>query len=129
MVLCGRVTLYVMPLHTCPTCGAISDQRYCERHRNQGRDLAKHQRFARAVLKRDGHRCTKCGSTDNLRAAHIIPFAAMLNPERDGYDPANGRTLCERCDLEADPNAAPTRGKRPPTKRQRNPRRPIPRLV
>jgi 5-methylcytosine-specific restriction endonuclease McrA len=42
---------------------------------------------------RDGHRCVKCGSTQNLDADHI------RRPEDGGhrYDLSNTQTLCRRC--------------------------------
>ena len=47
------------------------------------------------ILERDGYRCTVCGSTDHLEAAHI-------NHNRDypGYNtPENGRILDTYCHL------------------------------
>lgn len=49
----------------------------------------------RQILERDGYRCTVCGSTDHLEAAHI-------NHNRDypGYNtPENGRVLDSYCHL------------------------------
>lgn len=49
----------------------------------------------RQILERDGYRCTVCGSTDHLEAAHI-------NHNRDypGYNsPDNGVTLDPYCHL------------------------------
>jgi 5-methylcytosine-specific restriction endonuclease McrA len=47
-----------------------------------------------AVLARDGHKCVRCGSTQNLEVDHIVPVA------RGGRHTAeNGRTLCRPCHL------------------------------
>jgi 5-methylcytosine-specific restriction endonuclease McrA len=49
-------------------------------------------RFAKAVLARDHHRCTACGSTEQLEAHHVIPL-------HHGGDNrvSNGVTLCKSC--------------------------------
>jgi len=50
--------------------------------------------FHRAVLERDGHRCRKCGSDENLCVHHVLDF--MGYPElRCEVD--NGITLCRTC--------------------------------
>jgi len=64
-------------------------------HWSWNRDLPAHKRFARAVKKRDGHRCTKvtngsrCTVTEGLVAHHLVPLAA-----EGGHNPSNGVTLC-----------------------------------
>lgn len=65
--------------------------------RNPDRDLAEHQRFARAVKKRDGYRCTRCGSTHHIVAHHRTPLS-----QGGTNDPANGETLCQLHHKEAD---------------------------
>lgn len=46
-----------------------------------------------AVLRRDGHRCQRCGATGvPLEAAHITPDA-----EGGSYTPDNLRALCVPC--------------------------------
>lgn len=57
-------------------------------------------RFARAVKRRDHHACVLCGSTDDVRAAHIVPLH-----KGGSNDPANGRTLCRYHDKASDPHA------------------------
>lgn len=47
------------------------------------------------ILKRDGYKCTKCGSTDHLEAAH---FDHTKNDFYDNTD--NGTTLCTLHHLE-----------------------------
>jgi 5-methylcytosine-specific restriction endonuclease McrA len=46
------------------------------------------------VLERDGNKCTKCGSLDNLHCHHILPVAVepLLSADID-----NCTTLCEQC--------------------------------
>lgn len=76
-------------------------------HRSQGRDSWKQERFRRAVLERDGHRCQEpqpdgsiCGRTQDLRACHLIAFVLTRN-----YDVDNGITRCAECDRATDTNA------------------------
>jgi hypothetical protein len=45
-----------------------------------------------AVFKRDGDRCLKCGSMDNLSLDHITPLASGGDNSTD-----NLQTLCKRC--------------------------------
>jgi 5-methylcytosine-specific restriction endonuclease McrA len=50
--------------------------------------------WKKAVLERDGHRCTQCGSTERLAVHHLAPWANA--PElRCQVD--NGVTLCVHC--------------------------------
>ena len=45
-----------------------------------------------AVFMRDGHRCLRCGATENLSIDHIVPRS------KGGFhDPENLQTLCLRC--------------------------------
>jgi 5-methylcytosine-specific restriction endonuclease McrA len=100
--------------YTCSVCGRITDEQQCPDHRpakpsrhwSKNRSSRKQQNFRVAVLKRDGHRCRRCGSTKDLRACHWpIPFRAFPKDDPAAYDPANGRTLCESCDRATDPYA------------------------
>lgn len=54
------------------------------------------KRFRATVLRRDDHRCQKCGYHDptgmSLEADHIINHA-----QGGTDDPDNGQTLCKRC--------------------------------
>jgi 5-methylcytosine-specific restriction endonuclease McrA len=59
------------------------------------RDTTQQGEFRRAVLERDKHRCTRCGSTWKLVAHHVKP----------GYDVSCGVTLCGRCHGIVDRNA------------------------
>jgi 5-methylcytosine-specific restriction endonuclease McrA len=96
--------------YTCTVCGTITDRPQCAAHRadttrrSHQRDGARHMRFQRAVLKRDGHRCQRCGATTDLRACHHPPLAAYLDPNH-AYNPRNGITLCGNCDRATDPHA------------------------
>lgn len=71
------------------------------------RRLTEFRKWAKSVRERDG-RCTVCGTTDNLEAHHIEPFAALVHAHRlhdtDAargcaplWDVSNGETLCQRC--------------------------------
>ena len=46
----------------------------------------------RFIKNRDGHRCKKCGSTNNLEIDHIIPISKGGKSSSD-----NLQTLCHRC--------------------------------
>lgn len=46
----------------------------------------------RNTFKRDGYKCTRCGSKQNLEADHIIPFS-----EGGITHISNMRTLCSKC--------------------------------
>jgi hypothetical protein len=59
------------------------------------RDTAAHNRFARAVKKRDGYACRRCGATEDLKAHHVRP----------GYDVGAGITVCGACHRAIDPHA------------------------
>jgi len=58
------------------------------------RKSAGHKRWRRLVLQRDGHKCVRCGVTENLHVDHIKPF--ISHPELR-LDINNGRTLCANC--------------------------------
>lgn len=53
--------------------------------------------WRKAVLKRDKHRCQKCGSRLNLHVHHILPFSKY--PELR-FETTNGITLCVSCHIE-----------------------------
>lgn len=99
-------------LHTCTVCGVISDMTRCPRHRTEvyrpdspwkwQHDRAAQKRFRRAVLKRDGNRCTHCGATEDLRACHLRALHTLDAGDPLRYDPSNGVTLCASCDRKTD---------------------------
>lgn len=62
---------------------------------SNGRNRQDQERFRRAVLARDGWRCTRCASRTQLVAHHVRP----------GYDVSDGITLCEDCHREVDHHA------------------------
>lgn len=49
----------------------------------------------RKVLKRDGHRCKKCGRMGRLEVDHIVPIAKG----GEAFAMPNLRTLCRHCHL------------------------------
>lgn len=57
------------------------------------RNSARFKKLREVVKARDGHRCRRCGSTEQLEAHHIVPL-------EDGGDPYaldNLELLCHRC--------------------------------
>ncbi len=56
--------------------------------------------WRKAVLDRDGHRCTECGASEHLAAHHIL--SRKEHPELS-EDVSNGRTLCHGCHSRAHP--------------------------
>lgn len=55
-----------------------------------------YRKLREEVLARDGYACTECGSTDDLQAHHLKPFAEY--PEYR-FDIDNGVTLCRACHM------------------------------
>lgn len=49
------------------------------------------------VLKRDGHRCTKCGATSNLQVHHVVPRSRHID-----HSASNLITLCVHCHARED---------------------------
>lgn len=104
--------------YTCATCGVIGPERYCAEHkpnpnahRSPNRDRGAQKQFRLDVLKRDRYQCVRCGASQvDLVAAHIKPLRDFAAGDPAAYDPENGRTLCEDCDVATDPYA--TRRKR-----------------
>ena len=54
----------------------------------------KYKQWQQTVLKNGDHKCSKCGSEENLTADHIKPH--ITYPELF-YDVSNGRVLCDDC--------------------------------
>jgi len=59
------------------------------------RKTKEYRHWRDAVLKRDGHKCRKCGATERRLDAHHI-FSFTEYPERR-FDVGNGITLCVKC--------------------------------
>ncbi len=59
-----------------------------------GRGTLKYKAWLLDVLTRDGYKCTKCGSTENLHAHHIKNWNDFPSLR---YDVSNGLTLCASC--------------------------------
>lgn len=60
----------------------------------QRRGNSAYRTWRNAVFARDEHACQRCGSTDELRAHHILGW--MMHPSLR-FDIANGLTLCKPC--------------------------------
>lgn len=75
----------------CGPCGRKYDQRHSVERR--ARNSAKWQQARAAARRRDGERCQRCGSTDQLQVHHIKPLAEG----GDKYDLENLATLCHGC--------------------------------
>ena len=59
---------------------------------SRGGSTRKWRRLRAFVLRRDGGRCQRCGSTQKLAAHHVVPRSA------GGSDtPSNLRTICSTC--------------------------------
>ena len=51
----------------------------------------------RAVLERDGWRCTECARPGKLEVDHIVPM--QREPNQDVYDVNGLQTLCRSCHI------------------------------
>lgn len=60
----------------------------------RARLMPERREWSRAVLKRDGFKCIKCGSKKNLHAHHVKPWAQFVDLR---FVVSNGETLCEVC--------------------------------
>ncbi|UYO61846.1 HNH endonuclease [Acetobacterium wieringae] len=58
------------------------------------RNTYKYRKWRDSVLKRDGHKCQKCGSEDKLNVHHIKQFSLYKELR---HDSENAITLCEKC--------------------------------
>ncbi len=58
------------------------------------RKSPEYQRFRKAVLDRDGHKCVFCNATEDLCVHHIIPYTKNNSLS---LDISNGQTLCDTC--------------------------------
>lgn len=116
-VYCSKACFRKPATFSCPTCGCLFHpghlkQRACSSKcrgalvagplsgRWKGgqppnsRWTSKYRKWRSIIMERDGHKCTKCGSTERLEADHIRGWTKY--PERR-YWPSNGRILCRRC--------------------------------
>lgn len=75
------------------------------------RQMTENRRWMDAVKERDGHKCVRCGSGDQLESHHKVELAELI--ERNGirscadarlclelWDVSNGETLCQKCHYE-----------------------------
>ena len=61
---------------------------------SHGRNIPEYNKWRKACLERDGYRCQKCGSLENLCVHHIKPYAKY---PKLATDKNNGITLCQEC--------------------------------
>ena len=54
---------------------------------------------AKLILKRDGYKCTVCGSTDNLQVHHTYYYSNVFVPAYD-YPNKSLITVCKGCHLD-----------------------------
>lgn len=59
-----------------------------------------------AILARDGHTCTLCGSSERLQVDHITPRTAAPHL---ALEPSNLRTLCIHCNSKKGTRTGPER--------------------
>lgn len=64
------------------------------------RKSRRHDDWSKRVRERDGHKCTECGSKENIHAHHIIPWN---NSEKLRFDIGNGLSLCGSCHCIVEP--------------------------
>jgi len=57
-------------------------------------------KFREQIKERDGHKCTRCGNTENLHAHHIVPWKVSVDLR---FEPSNLTTLCESCHAVVEP--------------------------
>jgi 5-methylcytosine-specific restriction endonuclease McrA len=71
-------------------------------------DMPEYKEWRTAVFRRDGWKCTWCGSKKNIEADHVHSLAKLLRENEiktpaqarrcpTVWDVANGRTLCREC--------------------------------
>ena len=78
----------------CPDCGRKYERQLSKQKRaRRTRNSAAWQKAREAARRRDGNRCTACGSTENLEVHHIKSLAEG----GDEFALSNLRTLCRDC--------------------------------
>jgi 5-methylcytosine-specific restriction endonuclease McrA len=89
----------MMPLRPCLTCGTLTTGSYCPKHDPRLHKVTSptaidrpSPTLRRRIKKRDGNRCVRCGSTENLRVHHLRQVA-----DGGGHEEANLVTLCADC--------------------------------
>jgi 5-methylcytosine-specific restriction endonuclease McrA len=74
---------------------ARNDEKKAER--SQARNMVDRDGWPKRVLAQAGWQCDACGSTENLHAHHILPFAKY--PQFRCLDD-NGAALCKSCHVD-----------------------------
>lgn len=68
--------------------------------RSHGRGGRYDCKFRKEIIERDGHKCTRCGSTKTLHAHHIVPWKDSIELR---FEPSNVITLCDICHVIVEP--------------------------
>lgn len=68
--------------------------------RSRGRGGRYDCKFRKEIIQRDGNKCTRCESTSNLHAHHIVPWKESIELR---FDPENLITLCGSCHASIEP--------------------------
>jgi 5-methylcytosine-specific restriction endonuclease McrA len=78
----------------CPACSRVYErERSRTRRQRRVRSGGRWQQARAAARKRDGERCRRCGTADNLEVHHVVGLAEGGQP----YALANLVTLCTEC--------------------------------
>ncbi len=82
----------------CPPCFKTYErERQRKKPQRVVRGGARWKAAREAVRARDGHQCTRCGSSVQLEVHHVV----ALEDGGAAYDPANLVTLCANCHRDA----------------------------
>lgn len=68
--------------------------------RSRGRGGRYDCKFRKEIIERDGHKCTRCGSTETLHTHHIVPWKESIELR---FEPSNVITLCDVCHAIVEP--------------------------
>ena len=72
----------------------IEKRRLANLGRGKSRQSYRYQIWRNSILERDGNKCIKCSSIENLHCHHILPWK---NDIEKRLDIENGQTLCASC--------------------------------
>jgi 5-methylcytosine-specific restriction endonuclease McrA len=88
----------------CPTCFRTYErERARAKPQRRARNSAAFKKLREVAKARDGHRCRRCGSTEQLEAHELVPLLEGGNP----FDLDNLVTLCAVCHRKEPGTASP----------------------